>query len=127
MSIVSTQKDLKLLISKGRHEEVIEHLLSLSSQQPNDISDQIYSISASFKNLKSQIAFGTISDEREEVSTNDIIKRLLDLINLLEEPSVSRDIPAVSQQRIKPESTQRKVEHTTSEKNQIILLSNKSP
>ena len=85
MEIESIKIALKQLVANGQNEQALEQLLELSYTQPSEVSDQIYSLSSAYRKHKKDVSFGMLSDEQERQFSNELTRRLLATINVLED------------------------------------------
>jgi hypothetical protein len=93
MNDPTTKERLKNLIAKSKEDKLIKELLLLAKHQPSDVADQIFSLSAAYNKYTEEISFGTLRGENERVTSNDLSRRMLMVINLLEEEVVEETHP----------------------------------
>jgi hypothetical protein len=109
MNDTSTKDRLKNLIAKSKEDKLIKELLILAKHQPSDVSDQIFSLSAAYSKYKEEISFGTLRGENEREASNNLSRRMLMVINQLEDVVIEEE----AETRSPPTPTHRSIDSTS--------------
>ncbi|MEL7192675.1 MAG: dynamin family protein [Bacteroidota bacterium] len=84
MTINSTRTFLKEKVAKGELSTVIDLMIKHAAQLQNEntYTNEIYQISARYKEIQTKVRTAVIDNEQEKIDKNQICKSLLDLIDL---------------------------------------------